>query len=135
MTMPSVYDWMKLDPVQPQRTRPPANCEEQLVEAYLLMAEKARYRPQAPSDGLGHITADLDDLDIDQEARAYAQRFWDSEDDRYWFIGCANFSQRKAMVYLIEAARACCSANPALAADLTDLAVAELAPQRHIKRH
>jgi hypothetical protein len=45
-------------------------------EAYLLMANEADYRPQAPSDGMGHIllsreqVADKDRLE--QEATAYA---------------------------------------------------------------
>lgn len=130
MSMLSVYDWMKLQPVRRRRTRIPPRCEDQVVGAYKLMAEKARYRPQAPSDGFGHITVDLDELDIDQEARKYAQAFWDQEDDLYWFIGCANYSQRTAMVYLVEAARACCSSNPDLAKDLVELAREELAPQK-----
>jgi hypothetical protein len=121
---------MQIEISDRSQTRIPPRCEEQVVEAYLLMAERARYRPAAPSDGFGHITVPLAELDIDEEAREYAQRFWDQEDDKWWFIGCANFAQRKAMVYLVEAARACCSADPALAANLVDLAKAELAPQR-----
>lgn len=132
--MMHLRDWLTMKPVLPRRTRVPPNCEVQVVEAYLQMAEKARYRPQAPSDGFGHITVPLAELDIDEEARTYAQSFWDAEDEHWFYLGCSNYSQRTAMVYLIEAARACCAADPALAADLTDLAVAELAPQRHQKK-
>jgi hypothetical protein len=129
--MMRLSEWIAMGPgVLPRRTRIPERCEAQVVDAYLKMAEHARYRPQAPSDGFGHITMPLAELDIDEEAREYAQAFWDSESESWWFIGCANFTQRTAMVYFIEAARACCSSDPDLARDLATLAIAELKDQK-----
>lgn len=60
---------------------------QQIETAYVQMAEEARYRPAAPSDGFGHITVPLEDLDLDAEARAYA-RSWDRDEDagEYWVL-------------------------------------------------
>ncbi len=44
------------------------------------MAREARYRPAAPSDGFGNITVPEDELDLDAEARAYAER-WSREEE------------------------------------------------------
>ena len=47
---------------------------ERFAEAYKMMAELG-YRPAAPSDGFGGITVPYVELEVDIEAREYAQRF------------------------------------------------------------
>jgi hypothetical protein len=86
------------------RTLPDA-CRTQIAAAYRRMALEARYRPAAPSDGFGHITVPLRDLDLDAEAEAYAEHWWTEEDGLSFWIGCANFPTRPAMIFAVEAAR------------------------------
>jgi hypothetical protein len=99
---------------------------EQLDRAYRRMAAEARYRPAAPSDGLGHITVPAAELDLDAECEDYARGWWAEEDSLRFHIGCANFSTREATVYLIEAARALCGADDGLARRLVRLAAESL---------
>jgi hypothetical protein len=87
---------------------PDADCRTQIEAAYRAMAREARYRPCAPSDGLGNITAPESELDLDAEARSYAEEWWRQEDDCTYTIGCANYPDRPAMIYALEAARLCC---------------------------
>jgi hypothetical protein len=53
-------------------------------EAYLRMAQDARYRPGAPGDGLGNICLSIeeqrDPLRLDREAATYAAEFCAEED-------------------------------------------------------
>ncbi len=81
---------------------------EQIARAYRRMANEVGYRPAAPSDGFGNITIPAEELDLDAEIETYAMRFIADEDDGR-FLGCANSTEREAMVYLIEAARLCCT--------------------------
>lgn len=116
------------------RPRPiPAPCAEQITSAYRLMAEYARYRPAAPSDGFGGITVPLEELDIDAEAWDYTERWWTDEDDCEFFIGHANFNYRRAMIFAVEAARLMCGDNDVLpyVRALLTLALAEL---NHMER-
>jgi hypothetical protein len=108
---------------------------EQLVSAYKRMAREARYRPAAPSDGFGHITMPLAELDLDAEALAYAQSWWRDEERQEFYIGCCNGSTRSATVFAIEAARQMCggSDGDATALRLLELAVRELRQQRDDK--
>ncbi len=63
------------------------------------------YRPQAPSDGFGTITAPLQELDPDEEALAYARRFIAEENtDQYW-AGCTHYEFNRAAVWALEAFR------------------------------
>ncbi len=82
---------------------------ERFSEAYLLMGERARYRPQAPSDGFGNICLSRDELNdtsrLMKEARDYALAFDAEEDTRQFHIGCSNFTTNRAFVWSIEAAR------------------------------
>jgi hypothetical protein len=96
----------------------------QLDEAYRVMADHG-YRAAAPSDGLGNIE-DFDALNIDAEVASYTARWWKEEDDcgTYW-IGFPNFTERRALVYLIEAARCISSGAADWSLTLTRLAVAE----------
>jgi hypothetical protein len=86
----------------------PAECRTQIEAAYRAMAREARYRPCAPSDGLGNITAQESELDLDAEVQSYAEEWWGQEDDGTYLIGCANYPERPAMIYAVEAARLCC---------------------------
>jgi len=79
--------------------------QEQIEDAYRTMAAEARYRPAAPSDGFGNIGVPDDELDLAAEARGYATRWWAEEDDGRFYIGSADFTTRKAMIYAVEAAR------------------------------
>jgi hypothetical protein len=95
----------------------------QLDRAYRTMAERARYRPAAPSDGFGHINGPLN---ISRESREYALS-WARDEDRLVFqIGCCNYPTREATVYLVEAARALCGADDGLARDPVRLAAEAL---------
>jgi hypothetical protein len=77
---------------------------DEIGAAYRAMAE-AGYRPAAPSDGFGNITVPLPETDIDQEIRAYAERFVEEEDsDRYW-AGCTHDEFLRAAVWTLEAFR------------------------------
>jgi hypothetical protein len=82
---------------------------QRFYEAYLLMAEHARYRPAAPSDGFGNIQLTSEQLRdthrLQQEAIAYALEFDEEENtDKFW-IGCSDYKTNRAFVWSIEAAR------------------------------
>jgi hypothetical protein len=78
-------------------------------EAYLRMANEARYRPQAPSDGCGNIQLtpeEYQDPDrLEQEASAYATRFLKEENTLKFGIGCSDYQTNRAFMFAIEAAR------------------------------
>lgn len=86
----------------------PFHAVDQIAGAYRAMAERARYRPQAPSDGFGHITVPLEELDLDAEARAYAVRWLGEERQREFWIGCPDWHTAVPMVWAVEAARLMC---------------------------
>ena len=79
------------------------------VEAYLMMAVRAWYRPAAPGDGCGGIylsRAELEDPDrLRREAFEYAMGFDKEEDGCAFHVGCSNFSTNRAFIFTIEAAR------------------------------
>lgn len=104
----------------------PPEVLAQLEAAYRRMVEKGRYRPAAPSDGLGNITVPLAELDLDAEAREYAGEWWKQEDALNFFVGCCNFPTRPATVYAIEAARLLCGAQDDTARRMLELALGEL---------
>ncbi len=106
----------------------PANVERQIADAYRRMAVEARYRPAAPSDGFGNITVAEELLDLDAEAREYAARWWQQEDKRRFTLGCANYEERTAMIFALEAARFCCSGlgSRPFARQLLEMALEEL---------
>lgn len=106
----------------------PDNLVERFETTYKLMASKARYRPAAPSDGIGNITVPMADLDLDQEAADWATAWltW-RENQILAVVGCASYEQRAILAVVIEAASCICGmANrPAilllrLAADLLE---------------
>lgn len=78
---------------------------QQIELAYRRMAEEAKYRPSAPSDGFGTITVPLTELDLDAEAGEYAEQWSRDEDsDTYW-VGCCHYPYRPAVIFAIEAVR------------------------------
>lgn len=101
------------------------------IEAYLMMAIRAKYRPAAPGDGLGDIYLTDDELAdpgrLLDEALKYAVRFDKEEDGLSFCIGCSEFSTNRAFVLSIEAARLLCSgfAGP-LALRLLRMAIKEV---------
>lgn len=101
---------------------------EQIASAYKLMAEKARYRPAAPSDGVGNITAPPEKLNLERESLQYAESWWDQEDKRKFNVGCCNYSTRPATIFAIEGARLMCAGSTAnkTALELLQLAVEQL---------
>lgn len=103
---------------------------QQATDAYKQMATKARYRPAAPSDGYGHITTPLKDLNLNTEAKQYATHWWTHERDSIdYMIGCPSYEDRKAFIYIIEAARNTAAVNRPTAIDLLQLAIQELKAQ------
>lgn len=110
--------------------RIPDTTYKRLREAYLMMAQRARYRPAAPSDGCGHIElsrAEVGDLQrLAREAGAYAQQFRKEEDQLKFWIGCSNFKTNRAFVWTIEAARCLAGGGDETAIVLLEMALAEL---------
>jgi hypothetical protein len=107
---------------------PPADIEGQIADAYRRMVREARYRPAAPSDGLGNITMPLEELNLDAEAKRYAQHFWQEEEDTTYCIGCPGYGERPALVYAVEAARLLCAGlgGRSVARRLLEMALREL---------
>lgn len=89
-------------------------------DAYLKMAAMAKYRPEAPSDGWGHIMLDDDQLNdpVRLEMEAWlAARKWYEDDYRHEFIisGCSDARLAKTMYLALQAAQLCCSGpNPCI---------------------
>lgn len=102
----------------------------QTMLAYVRMADEARYRPAAPSDGLGNITVPVDELDIRTEARTYADGWREEENGLEYLIGCPDYRDRPAMVFIIEAARNLCGVERERAAQLLRMALDELEATR-----
>ena len=63
-------------------------------EAYLRMAKDARYRPQAPGDGIGHVSLSkkqaADPERLEREATSYALKFNEEENEHTFWIGCSD---------------------------------------------
>lgn len=114
------------------RKRVPNEKTMRFVEAYLMMALRARYRPAAPSDGFGNIQLTIEQCGqterLLRESIDYAVRFDKEEDTRDFGIGCSNFATNRAFVFAIEAARVLASGDDgdATALQLLQLAVEEV---------
>jgi hypothetical protein len=106
----------------------PAKTRQQIEAAYEAMAAKAKYRPAAPSDGLGGPTVSFEQLDLSKEASQYAQEWWKEEDEQAFDVGCCDFVTRPATIFAIEAARNMCAGvgGQAAALRLLKMAVKEL---------
>jgi hypothetical protein len=109
-----------------------SNRDQRYAEAYLRMAQDARYRREAPGDGCGGIHLSVGELRdparLEQEAVAYALRFAKEEDTGSFCIGCSNFSTNRAFIWTIEAARTLAGGGEgdAIARKLLKMAVEEL---------
>src|SRR5947207_2061319 len=77
---------------------------ERFAEAYKMMAELG-YRPAAPSDGVGGITVPYPELEVNIEAREYAERFQAEEESDSYFAGCTDYTFNRAAVLALEAFR------------------------------
>jgi hypothetical protein len=105
--------------------------EDRIRNAYLQMAEKAHFRPQAPSDGFGNVQlteGEIADQDrLEKEATAYAKRFVEQEKSLYFRIGTGDWTNAHALVYAIEAEKALCggASSMDLAIKLLEMATAE----------
>jgi len=103
---------------------------DRVLEAYLEMAGRAEYRPEAPSDHLGNtlLTEDqvADPLRLSAEAESYARRFIYEEASPGFPIGGSDFETTRALVYTIEAARALCGAGCPVALKLLEMAAEDL---------
>lgn len=88
---------------------------EMICDAYLGMESKAKYRPEAPGDGMGGIylsEEELGDLAVlRKESEKYARRFMEEEDTLIFHIGCCDYTNTTAFVYAIEAARCLCAGS------------------------
>ena len=87
-----------------------------IKDAYLRM--EGFYRPEAPSDGFGHIELSPDELadPVRLEMEAWlAARKWYEADERTEFVntGCADYYNATAVYLILQAAQLCCDgANP-----------------------
>jgi hypothetical protein len=83
---------------------------DQVSDTYRRMAKEANYRPTAPSDGMGNITVPVPQLNLEEEIEEYIADWWkDGEHGSiYDAIGCANWPDRPALIFVIEAARCIC---------------------------
>jgi hypothetical protein len=82
------------------------------------------YRPALPSDGMGTITAPVDEWNLREEIEIY-EREWKLERMEH-FIGCASFEDRPALVWIVEAARNLCGMNHDVAVRLLRMALQDI---------
>jgi hypothetical protein len=120
-------------PTDPRFTR--------FAEAYIAMANVAKYRPQAPSDGYGHIQLSPEEFGdperLGQEAARYAVKLLKADDDLEFKIsGCTNFETNRAFVYAVEAAQVMCSGidGDATVLRLLRMAIKEIESARSKRR-
>jgi hypothetical protein len=103
---------------------------DRFAETYLMMASKARYRPQAPGDGCGGIYLSDEELRdrgrLMQEAQDYAIAFDAEEDTNQFAIGCSNFTTNRAFILAIEAARNLAGGADHVALKILEMAAAEV---------
>jgi hypothetical protein len=113
----------------------PTKTRHQIESAYEAMAAKAKYRPAAPSDGLGNIAVPIEELNLHKEAAEYARDWWKEEDNQSFHIGCCDEPTRPATIFAIEAARNMCGGigGRQTALRLLKLAVKELETLRASK--
>jgi len=64
--------------------------------------------------------------DLESRAAAYVGYWWASEDAMTYRIGCPDYGDRKALIFIVEAARSLCGVEHEGALALLRLAVAEL---------
>jgi hypothetical protein len=80
-------------------------ARKQIEDIYRRLAEEGRYRPAAPSDGMGGVLVPEDELDLDAEAADYAERWRAEEDGGNHHVGSCSKNDGSAFIFSIEAAR------------------------------
>lgn len=80
-------------------------AREQIEDIYRRLAEEGHYRPAAPSDEMGDLLVQEEELDLDAEAADYAERWRAAEDSGSYHIGSCSKSDRPAFIFSIEASR------------------------------
>lgn len=103
----------------------------QIKTAYLLMANEARYRPTAPSDGFGHITVSERELNLEKEQSDYARSWWEQEEKQSFELGCCDFVTRPIVIFAIEAVQ---NLNAGITGTECGLKLLEMAIQ-HLKAY
>ena len=103
-----------------------ATAKRQVEEAYKTMAERARYRPHAPSDGFGNITVPERKLDLPAEIQSYLEEWEKEEDDGSFHLGTVSGDGRKALIFTVEAGTAITSVAYERAEKLLELALDEV---------
>ena len=93
--------------------------EQRFAEAYQIMTKKVKYRPEAPSDGVGNIELNEDEINDDgiliEEALRYASKLKQEDDEaKFTLYGCTNWEYNRLFVYLLNASQLCCSNSEAL---------------------
>ena len=110
-------------------------------EAYLEMAKQAKYRPEAPGDGVGGIDLNEEEFRdwgrLEKEACAYAARFLTEEDSCVFRIGVSNYATNRGLVYTIEAARLLCAGycGESYALKLLEMAMEDIRASLMSRRH
>jgi hypothetical protein len=89
-----------------------------ICEAYFKMANVAKHRPEAPSDGCLSGEEMADPRRLNKEASDYADRFLEAENALDFRIGVRHWNHNRVLVYTMEAARLLCCGS-----DATDLAI------------
>lgn len=96
---------------------------DQTEAAYRRMAEEVRWRPAAPIDW---STWDYDRPFNPGEAAAYARRWLAEEDGQDYSLGCPDFNDRPALIFVVEAARCLNGMDHHRAARLLRMALGEI---------
>lgn len=81
-----------------------ATRQDQYAKGYRMLAE-LNYRPAAPSDGHGNITVPDEAMDLEKEARRYADEFAAMDDAMLWDAGCTHWEFAPCAVLALEAFR------------------------------
>jgi len=106
------------------------NLVRRYAEAYIMMADGAKYRPQAPGDGFGNINLTDKQLAersrLEAEAIQYGIGFAKDEEGDGFNIGFTRFETNRATVFAIEAARLMAGCDDERALKLLGLATKEL---------
>jgi hypothetical protein len=102
---------------------------DRYAEAYVMMADGAKYRPQAPGDGRGNINLTdrqlADRTRLEREAIEYGCSFANEENTEF-AIGYSRFETNRAFVFAIEAARLMAGCDDERALKILALATKEL---------
>jgi hypothetical protein len=122
-TVPTVIKMPKISADNLERMRKMGDADDRCViikDAYLRMVSHAKYRPEAPSDGWGHILLSqeqvADTIRLEMEAWLASLR-WHHEDEQLSFsvTGCPDYRCTATMYFALQAAQLCCSGpNPCI---------------------